>query len=163
MDPYRYLIQPALSKGLPVSPVGELDPEAVSAAGWNVLDDELPDVAAGLVEEGAVRENGLVHMPPTMGEPVGMFGANSALCEITHIDADAHRAAWKTAGSPAWLLRTERWQALSVDEATGKTRYETVEVFGGVLAYITSYFFGDKLREAFRAFADTLKARAERS
>ena len=104
-----------------------------------------------------------VHMPPTMGEPVGMFGANSAFCEITHIDADAHRAAWKTAGSPAWLLRTERWQALSVDEATGKTRYETVEVFGGVLAYITSYFFGDKLREAFRAFADTLKARAERS
>ena len=42
MDPYRYLIQPALSKGLPVSPVAELDPQAVSAAGWNVLDDELP-------------------------------------------------------------------------------------------------------------------------
>ena len=29
MNPQRYLVQPALSKGLPVSPVRELDPQAV--------------------------------------------------------------------------------------------------------------------------------------
>ena len=39
-----------------------------------------------------------VHMPPTMGEPVGMLGTNSAFCNITHINVDVHRA--------AWLLRT---------------------------------------------------------
>ncbi|HZH08658.1 MAG TPA: alanine racemase, partial [Lautropia sp.] len=42
MNPQQYLIQPALSKGLPASPVRELDPDAARAAGWNVLDDELP-------------------------------------------------------------------------------------------------------------------------
>jgi 2-polyprenyl-6-methoxyphenol hydroxylase-like FAD-dependent oxidoreductase len=36
--------------------------------GRQVLDDELPDVAAALVEAGAVRENGLVHMPPAIAD-----------------------------------------------------------------------------------------------
>ena len=101
-----------------------------------------------------------MHMLSTTGEPMGLFGTISAFCEIMHIDADVHHAAWKTAGSQAWLLRTERWLSLSVGKAMGKTHYETVEVFGGILARITSYFFGVKLGEAFRAFVDTLKARA---
>jgi hypothetical protein len=116
----------------------------------------LPDQTPVVGEHIAIN----VNMPPTMGEP-GFFGSNSAFCVITHIDNENYRVAWKTAGTPYFLLHTERWQALSVDEATGKTKYETVEVFGGILAYITSYFFGDKLRVAFRAAADTLKARAE--
>lgn len=119
------------------------------------LADQTPEVGKHIVMQ--------VHMPPTMDEPIGMFGANSAFCVITNIDSENHRAAWKTTGVPYFLLYTERWQALSVDEATGKTKYETIEVFGGVLAYVTSYFFGDKLRVSFQAFADTLKARAEQS
>ena len=42
MDPRQYLIPPALTKGLPVAPAGELDPQAAAVAGCNVLDDELP-------------------------------------------------------------------------------------------------------------------------
>lgn len=42
MDLQQYLTQPPLSKGLPVSPVRELDAETVRAAGWKVLDDQLP-------------------------------------------------------------------------------------------------------------------------
>lgn len=105
----------------------------------------------------------VLHIPPTMGKPIGLFGSMSALGIITHIDSENHRVAWKMAGVPSFLLRTERWQALSVDEATGKTKYETVEVFGGILAYITSYFLGDKVRAGFRAAADTLKAWAEKA
>ncbi|KAF9480311.1 hypothetical protein BDN70DRAFT_623161 [Pholiota conissans] len=101
-----------------------------------------------------------VNMPPTMDEP-GLFGTNTAFCVITHIDGENYRVSWKTAGVPYFLLHTERWQALSIDEATGKTKYETVEAFGGILAYITSFFFGDKLRVSFKAAADTLKAHAE--
>ena len=71
-----------------------------------------------------------VNLPPTMEEP-GMFGKSSVLVKVTTIDHTNHRAAWSSEGLPKFLLWTERWQALSVDEATGRTKYETIEVFGG--------------------------------
>jgi D-serine dehydratase len=56
MEAQQYLVQPALSKGLPVSPVQELDAEAVRAAGWNVLDDELPYPLA-ILKSSALTHN----------------------------------------------------------------------------------------------------------
>ncbi|KAF5314328.1 hypothetical protein D9619_011772 [Psilocybe cf. subviscida] len=103
-----------------------------------------------------------VHMPPTMGEP-GCFGAQKAFVIISSVEPDNYRVAWKTAGMPSFLLHTERWQALSMDDVSGKTKYETIEVFGGVLAYLVKLFVGEKLKVAFRAAADSLKTKAEQS
>ncbi|KAF8966894.1 hypothetical protein BDZ97DRAFT_1657011 [Flammula alnicola] len=103
-----------------------------------------------------------VNMPPTMEEP-GWFGANSAFTIISAMDPENYRVAWKFAGLPSFLLHTERWQALSVDEATGKTKYETIEVFGGIMAYIVKFFSREKLVAGFQAVADALKSRAEQT
>ena len=61
---------------------------------------------------------------------------------------------------PAWLMTTERWQWLiAVDE--GKTKYETIEVFGGFLAYFVKWFVGSGLKLGFQAMSDGLKTRSE--
>ena len=103
-----------------------------------------------------------VNLPPTMEEP-GFFGKSSAFVKVTTIDHTNHRAAWSSEGLPKFLLYTDRWQALSVDEATGRTKYETIEVFGGLLAYFVKFFVGKNLALAFQASADCLKKCAEGS
>lgn len=103
-----------------------------------------------------------VNLPPTMEEP-GMFGKSTVLVKVTTIDHTNHRAAWSSEGLPKFLLWTERWQALSVDEATGRTKYETIEVFGGFLAYFVKFFVGKNLALGFQAYADCLKKCAEGS
>src|SRR5882757_2935202 len=69
-----------------------------------------------------------VNLPPTMQEP-GLFGESTVFGKVTTIDHTNHRVAWSASEYWRFLLHTERWQALSVDEATGRTKYETIEVF----------------------------------
>ncbi|KAF7326643.1 hypothetical protein MVEN_02601400 [Mycena venus] len=84
-----------------------------------------------------------VHLPPTMGEPRFM-GSHSTVVRITAMDHEHFRAAWETAGGlPRWALFAERWQMLTVED--GKTRYESVEVFSGILAYVVKLFTGRNL------------------
>lgn len=120
----------------------------------NLLADQTP-------REGSYLQIS-VNLPPTMEEP-GLFGRGFAFVKITTIDHINHRAAWCTEGLPKFLLHTERWQALSVDEATGRTKYETIEVFGGILAYFIKFFVGKRLALGFQATAGCLKERAEES
>ena len=80
------------------------------------------------------------HIPPT-------FDAQASAQEpfelITHFSVEERRMAWKSL-MPAWLLRAERWQALS-STADGKTLYETREVFGGIGGYLVKWFFGKNM------------------
>ena len=85
---------------------------------------------------------------------------NSTNLTVTLLDHTAHRVAWESQTLPQWLLRTERWQWLRVLE-NGKTRYETIEVFNGPLAWIIKWFVGAKLRLGFKAMADGVKERTE--
>lgn len=103
-----------------------------------------------------------VNLPPTMEEP-GFFGRQSVFVKVTSIDHTNHRATWCPEGLPKFLLHSERWQALSVDEATGGTKYETIEVFSGFLAYFVKFFVGKNLELGFQASADCLKKCAEES
>ena len=63
----------------------------------------------------------------------------------------------------SFLLHATRKQGLTIDENTGKTRYYTVEDFGGLLAYLIWFLLQSKLQVGFRAAAECLKNRAERS
>ena len=95
-----------------------------------------------------------------MGEPTTFLQKQSASAVITTLDHENFRAAWVTTFVPKFLLATERWQALSVD-ADGKTKYETIEVFGGLLAYVIKFFMRGKLMLGFDAMAEGLKKRSE--
>jgi len=105
-----------------------------------------------------------VHLPPTMGKP-GFMGSHAATVVITALDHENFRAAWETAPSllvPRWALHAERWQMLTAVEGSGgQTRYESIEVFKGPLAYVVKWFTGKNLVLAVRAMADGLKRRAE--
>lgn len=79
---------------------------------------------------------------------------------ITAVDSEHHRVAWRNIDYPSWLLRAERWQALS-STASGGTKYETTEVFAGIAAYVVNWSLGDKLRAAFVSMADGLKRHCE--
>jgi hypothetical protein len=79
---------------------------------------------------------------------------------VTAVDYTNQRLAWRLAGTPRWLLASERWQALSLT-ADGCTRYETVEAFKGVAAYVVKWWVGAKIEDGFRAMAEGLKRRAE--
>lgn len=96
-----------------------------------------------------------------MGEP-GWFQKQSVFGIITTVDQENYRVAWISAILPRFLLNTDRWQRLTVN-ADGKTKYETMEVFGGILAYIVMFLFRGKLLEGFNAQAAALKQWAERT
>ncbi|KAH9943793.1 hypothetical protein B0H21DRAFT_748059 [Amylocystis lapponica] len=79
---------------------------------------------------------------------------------ITHVDSSTHRLAWVyTAGVPGFLMRAERWQALSVVD--GKTKYESRETFGGFGGYAVKYSMKADLQKSFDAMGEDLKKYAE--
>ena len=97
------------------------------------------------------------NIPPSMSEP-GWLTPSTRLV-VSHLDPENYRAAW-TNRMPKWLMTTERWQWLTPVEG-GKTKYETIEVFKGFVAYFVKLFVGSGLKVSFQAMADDLKARAE--
>lgn len=89
---------------------------------------------------------------------------DSALELVTVVDHENYRCSWQAIMMPKWLLSAERWQVLSVVEGEGAhevTRYDTEEVFGGILAYVVKFLKRDGLMQGFQAMADALKERAE--
>ena len=112
------------------------------------LDDQTPAKGKYLLMQS--------HLPPTMDDSAPV---QPGFDLITHFDDVTHRMCWINLLYP-WILRGERWQALSTT-ADGKTLYESREVFGGLGGYIIRLLFGTKLMMSFNAMADALKARAE--
>ena len=102
----------------------------------------------------------VANMAPSLSEPSYM-NRGDAFCIVSHFEPENYRVAWKSDMMPSFLLATERWQILTVDEATGKTKYETFEVFDGLLAYFVKFFVGAKLEKGFVAAGESLKKYSE--
>ncbi|KAI8990396.1 hypothetical protein BD414DRAFT_413291 [Trametes punicea] len=141
----------------PIEKVWEVLLDFTNYAECQVVTDEHKHPLADQTPVPGVHLLLRVHIPPTMDDSVS---TTSAFEMITHVDPAAHRIAWKNVNAPR-LLRAERWQVLSTNEAGG-TRYETSEAFGGIGAYIVKWFIGEKLQKSFEAMAEGLKAYAER-
>lgn len=100
-----------------------------------------------------------VHIPPTFADSSVWF-PSSAFEIITHVDNENHRLAWLNLMAPKFILHAERWQALSAVEG-GKTKYETVEVFSGILAWVLKLLMEGGLNKGFEAMAEGLKTQSE--
>jgi hypothetical protein len=100
-----------------------------------------------------------------MGEPSHFYQKQSTLAYISSIDHENYRITWYGVAFPKFLLDTERWQGLSIvpegSDDSGKTMYETIEVFKGPLAYLIRFLFMTDLKKGFQAMADALKERSE--
>ncbi|KAH7908676.1 hypothetical protein BJ138DRAFT_1157103 [Hygrophoropsis aurantiaca] len=127
--------------------------QQITSSKGTPLDDQTPHVGSFL----SLRP---VHIPPTLNDARWFPPSSAAFLRITAFDTENCRAAWESVGMPGWVLSTERWQAL-VEIDGGRTRYETIEVFGGVAAYIIRVLLRGGLRAGFRAMAEGLKTRAE--
>ncbi|KAG6836981.1 hypothetical protein H0H93_016934 [Arthromyces matolae] len=126
--------------------------QTITDKSGNPLPDQTP-------AEGKYLLIAPVHLPPTMGEP-GWFQKQSAWEIITTVDHENHRVAWRNIALPTYLLWAERWQAVTVVD--GKTKYESTEVFGGIVAYLVKFFMREKLVLGFNAQAEGLKKQAEK-
>lgn len=124
--------------------------QRITDARKNHLPDETP-------REGCYLYIQPVHIPPSFDNK---WFPGSAFERITALDHENYRTAWVNVEMPHWLLTAERWQAL-VEVEGGNTRYETIEVFGGLLAYLVRAFVGNGLKKGFIAMAEGLKSRAE--
>ncbi len=114
----------------------------------NPLPDQTPVEGAYLVMK--------VHIPPSLDDSIPTI---SAFEQITHVQPDLHRVAWKSL-LPSWLVKAERWQAVSATE-DGKTLYESREIFAGSGAYAIKLFISGDLEKSFVAQAEGLKAYVE--
>jgi hypothetical protein len=97
------------------------------------------------------------NLPPAGLTPPRESGSS----RITTLDHDNFRVAWVTPGLMAWFLFVERWTMLTVVD--GKTKWETIEVFSGILAYVVYWLHYKNFLLAFRAMAEALKSRCEAS
>ncbi|KII90105.1 hypothetical protein PLICRDRAFT_40307 [Plicaturopsis crispa FD-325 SS-3] len=114
------------------------------------LDDQTP-------AEGKYLHITRVHIPPTMDH---VRFPSSAFEMITTVDHENYRVAWINLAAPKWILNAERWQSLTVTD-DGKTKYETIEVFGGIFAYLVKFFVGAGLNKGFHEAGQALKRRSE--
>ena len=83
---------------------------------------------------------------------------------ITHVQPDLGRVAWKLFGSPDAILSAERWSAVSAfqdEDGIEWAFYESREVFSGGLAALVGTLQGEGLQQGFDAQAQAMKMRAE--
>ncbi|KAF2192752.1 hypothetical protein K469DRAFT_717340 [Zopfia rhizophila CBS 207.26] len=94
-------------------------------------------------------------LPVTASTPENPLHTQIAFENITHIQPDLGRLAWKYISLPQ-ALDSERWQAIS-SIGNGRVLYESREVFSGALAPTLRDTLGEGLQEAFEAQAKGLK------
>ncbi|KAF2876935.1 hypothetical protein BDV95DRAFT_558101 [Massariosphaeria phaeospora] len=88
------------------------------------------------------------------------LNVNFAYEDITHVQPDLGRLAWKYIGDEE-SLAAERWQGV-LDLENGKVLYESREVFHGTLAEVLKDLLGEGLQAGFEAQAQGLKLWLER-
>ncbi|KAK0202258.1 hypothetical protein DFS33DRAFT_1478942 [Desarmillaria ectypa] len=102
---------------------------------------------------------------PPLPQPVNASTAPNLLTqhitieEITVIDIENYRVAWVLV-SPAWILNTIRWSAVSTvvdSDGVEKSYYESRETLNGPLASVVRDLLGDDIAKSFQAQADALK------
>lgn len=116
--------------------------------GKTVLTDQTPAAGKYLLMK--------THIPPTLDDSARLQDAFEL---IIAYDDDQHRMAWQSL-LPQWIVKAERWQALSTT-ADGKTFYESREIFAGFGAYLIKWFISTPLTQSFEAMADAIQTRAE--
>ncbi|KAI0094274.1 hypothetical protein BDY19DRAFT_988135 [Irpex rosettiformis] len=98
-------------------------------------------------------------LPVNASTPSNLLHSQTSFENITAMEPDQHRMAWKQLMFPEAILATERWSALS--SVGGQTLYESRIGIGGALSGILKGLFGEGLQESFDAQGVALKARVE--
>ncbi|THU96990.1 hypothetical protein K435DRAFT_778277 [Dendrothele bispora CBS 962.96] len=103
--------------------------------------------------------------PPVSADtPSNPLNTHITIENITHVQPELKRVAWKLYGSPDSVLSAERWSAVSAfqdENGINWAFYESREVYNGALASLVQSLEGEGLAEAFEAQAQATKLRVE--
>ncbi|TFK50838.1 hypothetical protein OE88DRAFT_1659940 [Heliocybe sulcata] len=103
-------------------------------------------------------------LPVSASTPSDPLHAQISFENITHLEPDLYRVAWKQIALPDAVLSAERWSAVSVIAVgpdANKTLYESREAYSGALAPELQVLYEQGLQEAFDAQAVALKGLLE--
>ena len=100
-----------------------------------------------------------------VGEPVELHvdmpgRSRSVQTEWVNLVEPGRTVCWGTRVVHPWLLCANRWQTLT-DMGDGRTRYETIDRFSGVLVPLVMALYGEPMRQGFESVAQALKKHAE--
>ncbi|KZV71642.1 hypothetical protein PENSPDRAFT_605533 [Peniophora sp. CONT] len=93
--------------------------------------------------------------PVNRSSPSNPLHTQISFENVTHLQPDLHRVAWKQIDIPDIAVNATRWTAISTVD--NMTLYESAEVYGGGLAGFVETLFGESLQEAFDAQGVALK------
>lgn len=98
-------------------------------------------------------------LPVNESTPDVALNTQYSLENITHVQKDVYRIAWKYLFVDA-LIDAERWSAISVQN--GVSVYESREIYYGALSPLVKSLFGTGLQQAFEAQGAALKLLLEK-
>lgn len=99
-------------------------------------------------------------LPVNASTPNNLLHTQSSFENITALQPDQYRMAWKQLMFPDAILSTERWNVVS-SFGEGQTFYESRISVGGALAGTLKALYGEGLQESFTAQGVALKGRVE--
>jgi hypothetical protein len=89
------------------------------------------------------------------------FNTQSSKENVTHVQPEIYRVAWKAMLFPEWFMTSERWTGIS-KAANGMAVYESREVFYGSGAGLLKALYADALQKSFEAQGLGLKLYLEK-
>ncbi|VDB82917.1 unnamed protein product [Peniophora sp. CBMAI 1063] len=96
-----------------------------------------------------------LQVPVNRSTPLNLLHNQLSFENVTHLQPDLHRVAWKQIDIPDIAVNVTRWTAVSTVD--NKTLYESAQVYNGGLAGVVELLFKEGLQEAFDAQGEALK------
>jgi hypothetical protein len=132
----------------------------ITDASWNPLGLEKQKVTEGAFATFSVQLPALP-LPVTAATKDVWLNTQSSKENITHVQPEIRRVAWKAVMFPDWFMTSERWTGIS-KLANGMTVYESREVFYGVGAVLLEWIYAEALQKSFEAQGLGLKMLLEK-
>jgi hypothetical protein len=100
-------------------------------------------------------------LPVSASTPDVWLNTQSSKENITHVQPDIYRVAWKAMLFPDYIMSSERWTGIS-QAPNGMAVYESREVFYGPAATLLKAVYEKSLKESFEAQGRGLKIYLEK-
>jgi hypothetical protein len=132
----------------------------ITDASWNPLGPEKQKVIEGAFATFSVQIPPLP-LPITAATTDVWYNTQSSKENVTHVQPEIHRVAWKAVMFPDWFMTSERWTGIS-KASNGMAVYESREVFYGAGAGLLKLLYTEALQKSFEAQGLGLKMLLEK-
>jgi hypothetical protein len=132
----------------------------ITDASWKPLGPDKQKVTEGAFATFSVQIPPLP-LPITASTKDVWLNTQSSKENITHVQPEIYRVAWKAMLFPEWFMTSERWTGIS-KAPNGMAVYESREVFYGAGSGLLKSLYADSLQKSFEAQGLGLKLLLEK-